>query len=281
MAYANGIREPSFAGYFYPRNNSDLCNIITHCFTNSMGPKKVPPSTKTYEIFGAIVPHAALEYSGAVAAHAYYEISSLPYNNFVLITPNHSGIGHEIALSKKKLWRTPLGEVSIDHDLSSRLSFCNSQIGYDDLSHIFEHGIEVQLPFLQYIKGEITVVPMCLKLQDRDTSLDLGKSIANGINNLTTFLIASSDLSHYVHHEDAVRKDKELIDSILNLDIERFYSLIERYNLSICGYGAIATVMCAVKILGCDKGILLKYATSGDISGNYESVVGYSSILFI
>lgn len=102
MACVNGIREPSFAGYFYPRNNSDLYNIITHCFMNSLGPKKVPPSTKISKIFGAIVPHAALEYSGAVAAHAYYEISSLSYNNFVLITPNHSGIGHEIALSKKK-----------------------------------------------------------------------------------------------------------------------------------------------------------------------------------
>ncbi len=281
MVSANDIREPSFAGYFYPRNNTDLYYIITHCFTDSLGPKKVPPSAKTYKSFGAIVPHAALEYSGAVAAHAYYEISSLSYNNFVLITPNHSGIGHEIALSKKKSWRTPLGEVSIDHELSSRLSFCNSQIGYDDLSHIFEHGIEVQLPFLQYIKDEISIVPICLKLQDMDTSFDLGKSVANGINNSTTFLIASSDFSHYVNHDDAVRNDKELIDSILNLDITRFYSLIERYNLSVCGYGAIATVMHAVKILGCNKGILLKYATSGDISRNFESVVGYSSILFI
>lgn len=281
MAYASGIREPSFAGYFYPSNNTELYNVITHCFTNSLGPKKVPPSIKTYKSFGAIVPHAALEYSGAVAAHAYYEISSLSYNNFVLITPNHSGIGHEIALSKKGTWKTPLGEVSVDHDLSSSLSFCNSQIGYDDLSHRFEHGIEIQLPFLQYIKDEVSIVPICLKLQDVDTSFDLGKSIASGINNSTTFLIASSDFSHYVDHKDAVRNDKELIDSILKLDIARFYSLIERYNLSICGYGAIATVMCAVKILGCNKGILLKYATSGDVSRNYDSVVGYSSILFI
>jgi AmmeMemoRadiSam system protein B len=158
----------------------------------------------------------------------------------------------------------------------------NSEIlDQDDFAHSKDHCLEVQLPFVQYIKKKFRIVPIILIMQDRQTAEDIGRSIAQSIMNAKSLLIASSDFTHYESNSEAHRKDMELIKAILSLDILKFYTTLERENVSACGYGAIASIMMAAKNLGATKGELLKYATSGDIIGDTNTVVGYSSIVFV
>ncbi|NOJ27799.1 MAG: AmmeMemoRadiSam system protein B, partial [Nitrososphaera sp.] len=146
-----------------------------------------------------------------------------------------------------------------------------------------DHCLEVQLPFLQYINKNFSIVPIILIMQDINTAFDVGKAVSDTIleRKDSTILVASSDFTHYEPNDQAYRKDNELIKTILSLDINRFYAVLEHLNVSACGYGAIASVMVAAKNLGATKGELLKYATSGDVAGDMGSVVGYSSIVFV
>jgi len=140
--------------------------------------------------------------------------------------------------------------------------------------------LEVQLPMLQYIYEQCKILPIIMWMQDKDTAADVGKAVAEIVKDRKALLIASSDFTHYEPNEEAYRKDKELINAILELDVNKYYTVLRKLEVSACGYGAIASVMIATKILGAKKGELLKYATSGDVAGKKDSVVGYGSILF-
>jgi MEMO1 family protein len=276
------IRRPAVAGIFYPRDPFELNQAIERSFKDQrFGPNKLPPSGSKRRIYGIVSPHAGYLYSSAVAANGFYEVSSMEFDDVVMIGPNHYGIGTGAAIMNTGLWETPLGQVEINQELSSVISK-NSEIIYlDDLAHSKDHCLEVQLPFVQYIKKKFRIVPIILIMQDRQTAEDIGRSIAQSITNTKSLLIASSDFTHYESNSEAHRKDMELIKDILSLDILKFYTTLERENVSACGYGAIASVMTAAKNLGATKGELLKYATSGDIIGDTNTVVGYSSIVFV
>jgi AmmeMemoRadiSam system protein B len=182
---------------------------------------------------------------------------------------------------KGGVWETPLGQVEVDGELASRLAVNSGILDFDDLAHSRDHCLEVQLPFLQYIKkNQFKFVPVIMILQDKATALEIGKSIGETTRTLNILLVASSDFTHYEPNIEAHRKDAELIKAILDLDISEFYTTLERDNVSACGYGAIASVMTASKALGASKGELLRYATSGDVTGDVKSVVGYASIIF-
>jgi AmmeMemoRadiSam system protein B len=199
-----------------------------------------------------------------------------------MIGPNHYGIGTGVAMMHDGVWETPLGQIEINQYLASEISKHSGIVNPDDFAHSRDHCLEVQIPFLQYIKkNEFKIVPIVLILQDLETAMDIGKSIAQTTANTKTLLIASSDFTHYETNSEAYRKDGELINAILSLDISKFYAVLERLVVSACGYGAIASVMKAVKDLGATKGELLKYATSGNITGDMNAVVGYSSIIFV
>jgi len=228
-----------------------------------------------------VCPHAGYMYSGAVAANGYYEVSSSKFESAIIIGPNHYGLGSDIALMNNGSWKTPLGEISIDTELSYEIYQNCNIVNVDELAHSRDHCIEVQLPFLQYIREEFKIVPIILVNQDKNTCLKLSNGIYEVIKDKNFLLIASSDLTHYESNSQAHEKDNLLISSILSLDIEAFYSVLFSFNVTACGYGAIATVMEISKKLGAKKGKLLKYATSGDIAGDTKSVVGYSSILFV
>jgi AmmeMemoRadiSam system protein B len=161
----------------------------------------------------------------------------------------------------------------------------SAALDFDDYAHSRDHCLEVQLPFLQRIKQDFKIVPVVLVSQNRDIALDLGSAISQTIIEMdtldSTLLLASSDFTHYEPNGEAHKKDAELIKTILSLDVNRFYTILERMNISACGYGAIATMMVAAKNLGATRGELLKYATSGDVTGDVSAVVGYSSIVFV
>lgn len=276
-------RTSVVAGIFYPREPLELKQLIEQSFRDrNFGPGRMPPSGSKRRIYGIVSPHAGYVYSGAVAANGYYEISSIDFDNVVMIGPNHYGIGTGVAIMHKGVWETPLGQVEINPSLASEISKYSDIADFDDLAHSRDHCLEVQIPFLQYIKrNEFKIVPIVLILQDRETAINIGKSIAQTTANSKTLLIASSDFTHYESNSEAYRKDGELIKAILSLDISKFYSVLERFAVSACGYGAIASTMKAAKDLGATKGELLKYATSGNITGDMNAVVGYSSIIFV
>ena len=278
-------RPPAVSGIFYPSNPFELQKSLEQSFLNmNFGPGKMPPSLERKKIYGIISPHAGYAYSGSVAANGYYQVSNMNYETVIMTGPNHYGIGSGVATMRQSLWKTPLGDVEVNTDFADTISK-NTVIDMDDFSHIRDHCLEVQLPFLQCIRKDDTfrIVPIIMNLQDIETAKDVGRTIAQAITSSSTkaLLIASSDFTHYEPNEEAHRKDIELIDTILSLDVSSFYAVLERLDISACGYGAIASIMIAVKELGASKAELLKYATSGDITGDKSSVVGYASIVFL
>jgi len=276
-------RQPAVAGMFYPSDKDGLSKSILQAFLDSrFGPGKLPPMPRSEErIYGIVTPHAGITYSGAVAANGFYEISPSNYEDIVMIGPNHYGIGSKVAIMKNGTWGTPLGTVEINSELAQLIEKNSTLIKDDEFAHSRDHCLEVQIPFFLFIwKSEFRIVPIVMISQDMQTSLDVGRSIAKTVSGPDTLLVASSDFTHYESNEEAHRKDIKLIDSILKLDVANFYSVLEREQISACGYGAIATVMTAAKLRGATQGKLLRYATSGDVTGDKDAVVGYSSIIF-
>lgn len=278
-------RPPAVSGIFYPSNPFELRKSLEQSFLDrNFGPGRIPPSLDHKRIYGIISPHAGYTYSGSVAANGYYQVSNMNYETVIMTGPNHYGIGSGVATMRQALWKTPLGDVEVNTDFADTISK-NTVIDMDDFSHSRDHCLEVQLPFLQCIRKDDTfrIVPIIMMLQDIETAKDVGRTIAQAIRSGSTkaLLVASSDFTHYEPNEEAHRKDLELIDAILSLDVSSFYAVLERLDISACGYGAIASIMIAVKELGASKGELLRYATSGDITGDKSSVVGYASIVFL
>jgi hypothetical protein len=271
---------------FYPDNPQELKGLVEQSFRNQrFGPGKTPPSGSKRRIYGIVSPHAGYVYSGAIAANGFYEISSVDFQDVIMVGPNHYGVGSFVAAMKEGEWETPLGYVKINSELANRIAANSSKLDFDNIAHSRDHCLEVQLPFLQYIKQDFRIVPIVLVSQRSETAYDLGSAISKTIVEKgvmdSTLLIASSDFTHYEPNSEAHRKDGELIKAILALDVNKFYAVLERLDVSACGYGAIATMMVAARNLGATRGELLMYATSGDITGDSGAVVGYSSIVFI
>ena len=279
------------AGMFYPDNAREIRELIDQSFSNQrFGPGKVQSSTPSAnnqhrKIYGIVSPHAGYIYSGAVAANGFYEVASVNFQDVIMVGPNHYGIGSWVAGMRDGIWETPLGEVQVNSQMADEIKRRSAALDIDDYAHSRDHCLEVQLPFLQYVKQDFKIVPVVLVSQNRDIALDLGNAISQTIMEMdaldSTLLLASSDFTHYEPNSEAHKKDGELIKTILSLDVNRFYTILERMNISACGYGAIATMMVAAKNLGATRGELLKYATSGDVTGDVSAVVGYSSIVFV
>lgn len=268
------VRKPAVAGQFYPGNKRDLSNKIEECFTHELGPGKLEEGDGLRNIKGLVVPHAGYVYSGPVAAHAYkalYE-DGIP-ETFIVLGPSHRGMGASVALADED-FQTPLGTVKIDKELVDELSGGVMEI--NNQSHIGEHSIEVQLPFLQYIADNFKFVPISVNKQDRRTVKKVGEEIRETIMDKDVVVISSTDFSHYVLQETAKKKDSMAIEKIENNDPEGLYDVVQKENISMCGYGPVAAMMIGS---GGKKGQLLKYATSGDIMSMRE-VVGYGALKF-
>ncbi len=283
------------AGSFYPADRSELDLTIRKSFLGKLGPGRYPnlASSATRFVESIIVPHAGYFYSGAIAAHGYLRAADLLGGGkkelvVIILGPNHYGIGSGIALSPNESWTTPLGDIEVNKNLSNEISRRCGFAGFDEVSHSREHSIEVQVPFIQQVFGssrKISMVPICLKLQDRETMIELADALSESItgheNESKSFLIlGSSDLTHYESQEIANSKDLKLLSAVESMDVSKYYSILERDQVSACGYGAIACVMRLSSTIGKEHGTVLKYATSGDVLGDRSSVVGYSAVHF-
>jgi len=274
------IRTPAVAGMFYPNEKKELKKVIKECFLHNFGPGKIPPSNIKKKIFGVICPHAGYVYSGPIACNSFYEISSDLPDLFIIIGPNHWGIGSSVATMIDTKWETPLGEVEVDSEIAEEISKLTDVIEIDNFSHSREHSLEVQIPMLQEIAVNFKIVPIALINQSKEIAIKVGVAVAKIAQKNKVMIIGSSDFTHYESNEFAHEQDSALIEPILELDVDRFYDILHKKDISACGYGAIASTMIACKEIGATKGELLKYATSGDISGDKSSVVGYGSIIF-
>ena len=278
------IRRPAVAGSFYPDDPEELSKLIDDCYLHPLGPGRRPPARPgVARTVAAVCPHAGYVYSGPVAAHSYLHLSTLPDPELiVVVAPDHYGTVSGVSTFKSGEWETPLGRLRVDTDASKELADEAGIVTFDPESQRLEHSLEVQLPFLQAIYGaRVPLLPVSMMFQDSDTAGTLGAAIGKVLAGRRAILIASSDLTHYEPAADARRKDTELLKDIERMDVDGFYHTLDRLHVTACGYGAIATVMTAASGLGLKRAEVLKYATSGDTSGDNARVVGYGAVRFV
>ncbi len=276
-------RYPAVAGMFYEADPSRLVSQIEWCFTHPLGPGKLPSKEHGTErtSIGFVVPHAGYMYSGPIAAHAYYHLSKEKApDTFVILGPNHTGLGTPVSVMVKGSWVTPLGEAVIDEELAFHIVREASTADMDDRAHTFEHSIEVQLPFLQYVFGEVKFVPIVIMLQTIEVARDLAEGILQAADRLgrDVVILASSDMTHYEPYERAKKKDALAIRMIEAVDPEGLFKVIEENDITMCGPGPVMTLLYVARLLGAKRAELLAYATSGDVTGDKSAVVGYASI---
>ncbi|AKG38019.1 MAG: AmmeMemoRadiSam system protein B [Infirmifilum sp.] len=279
-------RYPAHSGYFYPKDPEELKEAIRQSFLHHLGPQRLPskPSGFSGNIIGVISPHAGYVYSGHVAAHSYLALAEGGAPDvIVVIGPNHHALGAPVAFDENEYWLTPLGEIALDMELMKELTSIEPLFRFDLAAHMYEHSIEVQIPFLQFVFGnEFKLVPISMMLQTPEAA----RRIANAIvkvkrdHGLRLYLVASSDMSHYVDSKVASKKDALAIEKIKTLDSEGLYSVIIEEDISMCGYGPVMTLMETAKLTGHRRVDVLKYADSGDITGDKSEVVAYLSVAF-
>ncbi len=280
-------RRPAVAGYFYPSGRDALINDIEAQFLSPLGPGSLPKVNVDgpRNIFGLISPHAGYMYSGPFASHGYYHLAAdgLP-DKIIIIGPNHSGVGAAISVYPGGVWHLPLGDVYVDEDLVKKLVETEPYIAFDADAHSYEHSIEVQIPFLQYIYSladkEFRIIPIVMMQQTWSAVDTLGSALSKVLEDYpreSYLIIASTDFSHYEPSTEAEKKDRYVIDRILKMDPQGVIDMVYRYNVSMCGYGPVATLLYVASSLGASKPVLLKYGSSGDITGDYSSVVAYAS----
>jgi len=222
-------------------------------------------------------------YSGPLAAHGYHRLAEDGKPDIIVILgPNHTGSGSALAVMREGVWSTPLGEVKIDTATADAITRGSNIIDVDDSAHSFEHSIEVQLPFLQFLYGSsFKFVPICFLMQDLESSKEVGLAVAKAIAGKNAVVIASTDMTHYEPQRSAEKKDKAAIEAVLKMDEAKLYSTVEGFSISMCGFAPTMALMVTAKALGAKKAELLCYKTSGDVTQDYSAVVGYASIAFI
>ena len=281
-------RFPAVAGSFYEADPKRLRQQIEWAFKHPIGPGKLPevPTRKQGKRSNTffIVPHAGYIYSGPVAAHSYYYLASEGVPDLVIIMgPNHTGLGKMASVWPEGYWETPLGAVEVDSEMVKELVKESKVLDPDEYAHMYEHSVEVQIPFLQYFFGnKFKIVPIVILMQE----IEIMQMIANAIEKLIrehegldVVVLASSDLNHYEPYEQNNMKDELAIKEIEELDYEGLYRVVNDYDVTACGYGPIMGVLMLARKFN-RKPYVLKHANSGDTSGPKDSVVGYLAVRF-
>jgi len=268
------LRHPAVAGRFYPQNPESLREEVTAYLSQ-------PPlsTAKSNPALGCIAPHAGYMYSGHVAGAVFAQIE-VP-DRCILMCPNHTGVGHALAIMSAGNWETPLGNVPIDSDLADSLKRQFPALHEDPAAHRAEHAAEVELPFLQLRQPKLRFVPIALGTGQFEPLEQLGLAIAEIVQGQKkdVLIVASSDMNHYEPDDITRVKDQLAIERILSLDPRGLYDVVRQQNISMCGFGPAVAMLTAAGKLGAKSAELVKYATSGDVSGDRDMVVGYAGIV--
>lgn len=268
------LRHPAVAGRFYPGDPDDLRAEARGYLSQSTSTNEVP-----VRAVGCIAPHAGYMYSGHVAGAVFARVE-IP-RRCIVLCPNHTGMGRALAIMSEGAWETPLGEVPIDAELAGALKRGFPALQEDSAAHRAEHAAEVELPFLLLRQPELRFVPIALGTSQFEVLEQLGKALADVVaaQNDPILIVASSDMNHY--ESDAVTrvKDHRAIERILTLDPRGLFDVVTQQNISMCGFGPAVAMLTAARQLGAKSAELVKYATSGDISGDRDMVVGYAGVI--
>ena len=266
------IRLPAVAGQFYQSSKSALKSQIEGLLGGN---------DKKIDAIACMLPHAGYIYSGAVAAQTVQRINIK--EKVILLGPNHTGYGAQFSIMTEGIWQTPLGEVKIDTLLAKEILQHSQYLEDDTGAHLQEHSLEVELPLLQYFRPDFKIVPIVVIADEISILKEIGKGIAFAIkeSNLadSTMIVASSDLTHYEPQAQAIKKDQEAINAILDLNEDRLMEKVQQLRLSMCGFAPVVVMLVAAKLLGAKTAKLVNYQTSGDITGDKSSVVGYAGII--
>lgn len=267
------IRKPKVAGLFYPGNAKELRKMVRDSMDTANEQK---------DAICVISPHAGYMYSGKVAGAVFSSVR-VPHKAIIL-GPSHHSIMSRFAIMKEGAWETPLGSSSIDSDLAARIMSYSDLIKHDIPAHREEHSIEVQIPFIQVLNPDISFVPIsCSYFTSLEELIKLGQSLAQAVKERDEdiLIIASTDMSHQVPKDMARVKDFMAIEKILGLDPQGLYAVVQSENISMCGFQATTAALVAAKELGAVKAELIKYRTSGDVTGDFHSVVGYAGLRIV
>ncbi len=270
------IREPSVSGMFYPDNPGILRRDIGLYLERA----DIEPYVEN--VCGIVSPHAGYVYSGQVAAYAYKAICRQRFDTVIVIAPSHRSYFEGVAVWDKGEFRTPLGHIAVDEEASGELiGSCDAIVSNKDV-HRAEHSLEVQLPFLQYVFEGFRLVPLLMGAQDAAlyemTAASIGRLIEGSSKSF--LIVGSTDLSHYYPYETAVKIDNVAVDHLKNFDVSGMMKDTASERAQACGAGPMITTMMVSKRLGAERSMVLKYANSGDVSGDRSGVVGYVSAVF-
>ena len=266
------IRYPAVAGSFYSPDKTQLRSDIED-FVNKDAEK--------HTVLGIVSPHAGYIYSGRVAGNLYSKIE-IP-DTVIILSPNHTGFGAPYSIWPGGSWRTPLGDVTVDEEVVNELLHVCNLIEKDKEAHLDEYAAEVQIPFIQYFKPSVKIVVMVISSRNITDLKNIGKNLSQVLNKIRpdALVVASSDMTHHETQTSANRKDKIAIAEILALDEDKLYSKVHEMRITMCGiYPTVIMLVCS-KERGAKKAELVRYETSGDITGDYDQVVGYAGIMVI
>ncbi|MBM15065.1 MAG: AmmeMemoRadiSam system protein B [Nitrospina sp.] len=264
-------RIPAVAGKFYSANRYELeKNIKGHL---------INPLQKKHKAIGMVSPHAGLMYSGAVAGAIYSQVE-IP-DTVILIGPNHTGRGESVSIMTQGTWAMPMGDVSLDDELAQLICEETPIAIPDPLAHEREHSLETQIPFLQYLKKNLKIVPICLKKINYSHCKKLSLAIVRSLKRAkkTALIVASSDMTHFESHEVAQSKDKKALCKIENRDPHGLHEIVQQEKISMCGVNPVTVMLLCSEQLGAKKAEVVKYITSGEINGDKNKVVGYAGVI--
>ena len=266
------LRHPAVAGRFYPNDREELHAEAQHYL--SAGKQEAP-----VRAIGCIAPHAGYMFSGHVAGAVFASVE-VP-RKCIVMCPNHTGQGQAISILSEGAWETPLGDIPVDADLAGALKQRCDLLCEDAAAHRAEHAAEVELPFLLLRQPELMFVPIALGTGQLDLLERLGLALADVIGNEKdpVLIVASSDMNHYESDAITRAKDHRAIERILSLDPRGLHDVVTNQNVSMCGYGPAVAMLTAARQLGAKSAELVKYATSADVSGDREHVVGYAGVV--
>jgi AmmeMemoRadiSam system protein B len=266
-------RKACVAGTFYPGQRDDLLETIE---------KLTEPKAEKKRAVSVVVPHAGYEYSGPVAGAVFSSV--VVPRAVVVLGPGHREIGSLFAIQKEGSWLTPLGETPIESDLAGLITQHCPLVTEDDRAHLWEHSLEVELPFIQYFEKQAALVPICISYEAGYADLEsLGRALAAAVRDYghPVLIVASSDMSHYVSQKTAERKDSLAIRKILDLDARGLFDTVRGEGIYMCGYQPTTSAIVASRELGAVKAELIKYQTSGEATGDFTQVVGYAGIRIV
>jgi AmmeMemoRadiSam system protein B len=261
-------RRAAVAGSWYPGEQDVLLEEVDRYLSGAESADVPHP-------IGIVAPHAGLMFSGPVAAHAYHLLQPAQADVAVLVGPSHYVGFKGVALYPKGVFETPLGALKIDEECAAAIAAASDCVVENTAPHAREHSLEMQLPFLKRVLPDIAIVPLVMGYQRRETIYDLGRAIAAAVRNRRALLVASTDLSHYQAADRAAVLDGEVMRHVSRLDADGLMSELERFPEHACGGGPTVSVMLAARALGATTAKVLKYADSGDVTGEKDSVVGY------